>query len=101
MAAKMGLPRFAAKQMAQWLYPKHVTSVDEMTNLPKAAREDLKTSGYEVGYREPLTRLVSKDGTEKYQRHHIESFVPLIVNQVVWSGQCKDEEYKGEQCPPF
>ncbi len=66
VAAKMGLPRFAAKQMAQWLYQKHVASVDEMTNLPKGAREDLKASGYEVGYREPLTRLVSKDGTEKY-----------------------------------
>ena len=66
VAAKMGLPRFAAKQMAQWLYQKHVTSVDEMTNLPKAVREALKASDYKVGYREPLTRLVSKDGTEKY-----------------------------------
>ena len=33
-----GLPKFTAKQMAQWLYAKQIFSFDEMTNLSKAAR---------------------------------------------------------------
>ena len=30
---KLGMPRFAAKQIAEWLYDKKVASVDDMTNL--------------------------------------------------------------------
>ena len=33
VAAECGMPAFAAKQMAQWLYEKRVESIDEMTNL--------------------------------------------------------------------
>ena len=29
----LGMPAFAAKQIASWLYDKKVTSIDEMTNL--------------------------------------------------------------------
>ena len=29
----LGLPGFAAKQIAAWLYDKKVASIDEMTNL--------------------------------------------------------------------
>lgn len=29
----MGMPAFAAKQIASWLYVKRVGSIDEMTNL--------------------------------------------------------------------
>ncbi len=65
VATEMGLPRFAAKQMGQWLYQKHVRSVDDMTNLSKQARERLKEN-YEVGAVEPLQMLKSVDGTEKY-----------------------------------
>lgn len=66
VVAELGLPRFAAKQMAEWLYQKHVVLVDDMTNLSKAAREELKARGYEVGAVEPLQTLKSVDGTEKY-----------------------------------
>lgn len=66
VASEIGMPKFAAKQMAQWMYRKHVASVDEMTNLSKAAREQLKAQGYEVGGVEPLQTLKSTDGTEKY-----------------------------------
>lgn len=81
MAAEMGLPRFAAKQMAQWLYQKHVTHIDDMTNLSKSARERLKEN-YEIGTAEPLQTLISSDGTEKYlfptdNGHHVETvFIP-------------------------
>lgn len=66
MAAELSMPRYAAKQMAQWMYQKHVTSVDDMTNLSKAAREALKAHGYEVGAVEPMQMMQSADGTEKY-----------------------------------
>ncbi len=65
VAAEAGLPRYAARQLAHWLYVKHVTSVDEMTNLPKTGRERLKER-YEVGGMEPVKCVTSTDGTVKY-----------------------------------
>ncbi len=65
VAAQNGLPRFAAKQMADWLYAKNVASIDEMTNLAKNSRAKL-AENYEVGRREPLEVATSADGTKKY-----------------------------------
>lgn len=65
VAAGCGLPRFAAKQMADWLYNKRVDSIDAMTNLSLRGRERLKES-YAVGRRAPKERAVSADGTVKY-----------------------------------
>lgn len=65
VAANTGLPKFAARQMADWLYKKNVSSIDEMTNLPKAGRAKLAQL-YEVGRREPIDVAVSVDGTKKY-----------------------------------
>ena len=60
-----GLPGFAAKQIAQWLYVKKVRSIDEMTNLSKSARAALNEK-YEVGLVEYEGLQVSSDGTKKY-----------------------------------
>ena len=65
MATEIGMPRFGTKQLAQWLYEKNVSSIDEMTNISKAVRERLKER-YEVGVHEPIERMTSVDGTEKY-----------------------------------
>ena len=65
VAAEVGLPAFAAKQMAQWVYQKGVVSLDEMTNLSKAARERL-SEHYEIGLSAPLAEQHSQDGTSKY-----------------------------------
>ena len=65
VAAEAGMPAFAAKQMAQWLYQKGVASIDEMTNLSKVARERL-SEHYEIGRSEPLAAQHSADGTSKY-----------------------------------
>ena len=59
------LPGFTSKQIAQWLYKKDITSIDEMTNLSKKGRE-LLAEKYEVGRVMPLKVEVSKDGTKKY-----------------------------------
>ena len=65
LVAEEGLPGFTAKQIAQWLYVKKVRSIDEMTNLSKAAREKLSQK-YEVGVTAYEGLQVSKDGTKKY-----------------------------------
>lgn len=65
VAVEAGLKPFAAKQMAQWLYEKRVTDIDQMTNLSLKARERLKTD-YTVGRRRPKLEARSQDGTVKY-----------------------------------
>ncbi|THG67484.1 23S rRNA (adenine(2503)-C(2))-methyltransferase RlmN [Bacteroides faecichinchillae] len=65
MAKKLGMPSFAAKQIASWLYDKKVTSIDEMTNLSLKCRELLKEN-YEVGAYTPVDEMRSVDGTVKY-----------------------------------
>ena len=65
VAKKLGMPSFAAKQIASWLYDKKVTSLDEMTNLSLKYRELLKEN-YEVGVYTPVDEMRSVDGTVKY-----------------------------------
>lgn len=66
VAAEVGLRPFAARQMAAWLYKKKVTDIEQMTDLPKAARARLVQAGYTVGRTEPLQVARSTDGTAKY-----------------------------------
>lgn len=65
IAADNGMPRFTAKQMAQWLYEKRITDIDEMTNLSKVNRDKLKAN-YCVGRKAPVSEMRSVDGTVKY-----------------------------------
>ena len=65
IVAKEGLPGFTAKQIAQWLYVKKVRTIDEMTNLSKAARAAL-AERYEVGVTPYAGLQISSDGTKKY-----------------------------------
>ena len=65
VASQCGMPSFAAKQMAQWLYEKRATSIDEMTNLSLKARQRLSEE-YVVGREEPIAEARSVDGTAKY-----------------------------------
>ncbi len=65
VAAEAGLRSFAAGQMARRLYTGRVTSIDEMTELPKNARQWL-SEHFEVGRRGPVAEARSKDGTAKY-----------------------------------
>lgn len=65
VAAEAGLRKFAAKQMARRLYVNRVESIDEMTELPKPAREWLNEH-YCIGLQAPVKESRSKDGTVKY-----------------------------------
>lgn len=60
-----GLPRFTAKQIADWLYKKEITSIDEMTNLSKEARLVLNEN-YTFGLTPHTNLQESADGTKKY-----------------------------------
>jgi len=62
---RLGMPGFAAKQIADWLYKKEIRSVEEMTNLSKRMRE-LLGQEYEIGLSEPVSSAESTDGTKKY-----------------------------------
>lgn len=65
LTANLGMPRFAAGQIAAWLYKKRVKSIDEMTNLSLKHREILKEK-YEIGRTTPIESVHSVDGTIKY-----------------------------------
>lgn len=61
----LGLPAFTASQIANWLYVKKISSIEEMTNLSKKAREGLAES-FEIGRTPPSKVQTSVDGTKKY-----------------------------------
>lgn len=65
VATENGLPSFAAKQIADWIYKKQVTDIDQMTNISAKGREKLKAE-YEVGRVAPGWSAASTDGTKKY-----------------------------------
>lgn len=62
---RIGLPGYSARQIADWLYKHQISSVEEMTNLSKKAR-DMLSSEFEYGLSSPAEYLESSDGTKKY-----------------------------------
>jgi 23S rRNA (adenine2503-C2)-methyltransferase len=76
-----GMPDFAAKQIASWIYRKKVESIDEMTDISIVHRNKLKEN-YTVGRTVFVKKQISADGTVKYlfpvsNKHFIESvFIP-------------------------
>ena len=62
---QLGMPKFTAKQIAEWIYGKHARSIDEMTNISKKYREMLSES-YTIGCSEPIEAMRSIDGTVKF-----------------------------------
>lgn len=65
VASTVGLPAFAAKQMAGWIYDKRVTTIEEMTNISLRGREELARH-YCIGRQAPIEAMRSVDGTVKY-----------------------------------
>ncbi len=65
VSKRLGLPGFTARQIADWLYRKEISSVEEMTNLSKKTR-DAMAAEYELGLTSPESSAESSDGTKKY-----------------------------------
>ena len=78
---RLEMPRFAAKQIARWLYDKLATTIEAMSDL-SARHRALLAETYEVGLTAPEKVSISTDGTKKYlyrtsQNHFIESaYIP-------------------------
>ena len=78
---RLEMPRFAAKQIARWLYDKHATTIEAMSDL-SARHRALLAETDEVGLTAPEKVSISTDGTKKYlyrtsQNHFIESaYIP-------------------------
>jgi 23S rRNA (adenine2503-C2)-methyltransferase len=60
-----GLPAYAGRQVADWIYRKGCTRFEAMTNLPRPARAAL-AQRHEIGLSEPVRVSTSRDGTRKY-----------------------------------
>lgn len=65
ICAELQMPRFAAGQIAGWLYRRGATDIEQMSDLSKANRAKLSSS-YCVGLTPPVKVSVSTDGTKKY-----------------------------------
>jgi 23S rRNA (adenine2503-C2)-methyltransferase len=62
---RIGLPGYAARQIAEWLYKQEADAIDGMTNLSKKSREML-SADYIYGLSSPQKSWESIDGTKKY-----------------------------------
>lgn len=65
VVSELGQPAFRAKQLREWLFEKNARSFDEMTNLPKALREQL-AERFAFGVPTEVVKQVSRDGSRKY-----------------------------------
>lgn len=77
IAVEVGLPRFAGKQLAEWIYTRRAISFDEMTNISLKGREALK-SNYTIGRHQPIAKAISQDGTKKYLFQVGEQYVESV-----------------------
>jgi len=82
----LGLPKFTGKQLADWLYKKEISSIEEMSNLSKNARE-LLNEKYEFGISAPSKVQVSLDGTKKY-------LFPTSQNKFIETAMIPDDDRK-------
>src|SRR5450759_4577268 len=86
LAIELGLPKFTGKQMAEWLYQKDISSIEEMTNLSKKARE-LLSSKYEFGLVDSTKVQESIDGTKKY-------LFPTVQGKFIETAMIPDDDRK-------
>jgi len=86
LVIELGLPKFTAKQITDWLYKKQISSIDEMTNLSKKARH-LLNERFEFGLIEYTKVQASIDGTKKY-------LFPTIQNKFIETAMIPERERK-------
>ena len=68
LCQELELPRYAAKQIAGWLYRRGATDIEQMSDLSKANRARL-AQHYTLGLSAPVKVSTSTDGTKKYLYH--------------------------------
>lgn len=80
----LGLPAFTSAQLTDWMYKKHVSSIDQMTNLSKNTRKLLEKN-YVIELIEPSKVQTSVDGTKKY-------LYPAQTNKFIESAYIPDDD---------
>ena len=58
-------PKFRKKQIFDWIYKKYVDNFDDMKNLPKNLKEELKKE-FIINPLTVINREIASDGTEKF-----------------------------------
>ena len=86
MCKNLGLPGFTARQITDWLYKKPVSSIEEMTNLSKKARE-LLAENYTFGLIDATRVQESVDGTKKY-------LFPTVRDKFIETAMIPDKDRK-------
>ena len=81
-----GMPKYAGRQMAEWLYQKGINSIDAMSNISKKSRE-LLSEKYEFGLTLPSKVQVSIDGTKKY-------LFPTLHNRFIETAMIPEDDRK-------
>ena len=61
ITSEAGMPRFATKQIASWLYAKRVTAIEDMSNLSLRHRE-LLAQRYEINAGYPMPKATFMGG---------------------------------------
>jgi 23S rRNA (adenine2503-C2)-methyltransferase len=62
---KISLPRYRAEQLLNWMYKKHASEIDAITEFSKDLRSHLNGIAF-IGNLGLVERLQSSDGTEKF-----------------------------------
>lgn len=65
LVSGLGFPKFRSKQLYEWVHGHHAANYDQMSNLPKAMREQLSAI-HPLNAPRIIDKQVSKDGTRKY-----------------------------------
>ncbi|MBS1798896.1 MAG: 23S rRNA (adenine(2503)-C(2))-methyltransferase RlmN [Acidobacteria bacterium] len=66
LMGSIGQKPYRATQIVEAIYKQRVSSIDEITVLPTALREELSAAGYTLGLPELVQTARSVDGTERY-----------------------------------
>lgn len=80
IVSQLALPRFAAKQIADWLYKKRVKTIAEMTNISLENRQKIEEK-FDIGVSFPAKNQISADGTKKYLfeiNHNKKAFIESV-----------------------
>jgi 23S rRNA (adenine2503-C2)-methyltransferase len=62
---KIGLPRYRAEQLLSWMYKRHASGIDAITEFSKDLRSHLNGIAF-ISNLKLVERLQSSDGTEKF-----------------------------------
>ena len=62
---KIGLPRYRAEQLLSWMYKRHASEIDAITEFSKDLRSHLNGIAF-ISNLKLVERLQSSDGTEKF-----------------------------------